>query len=845
MYAGDDNSFMISPMRGGYFIVSDDCEIDLIFPEPSIDPQADHYLYIKDMGDDVFFTILNLEETDSLKGKGFTARHPEYSIKVDYSLLSFQRHHIKIEDSTYIITYNKNLYFIDHGKLVKTIEFDKPIINISIDDQQNVWISTLYGGGVFMYPRCEFDRPPKVFFKGKSVSKVLQDREKNYWFSTIGDGIYFTTSVGFNIFAVGIGGKRNVICFAIEEDHLYFSTADMNLYKCLIKDDEIIDYTELNYPGVRNWIFNILPEDDGSLWLAGTKYTKYDPKGVPVENIEEITAFSFFRSSDGLTYVGRAGLSIFKGDEVIYIEPDVFHERIYTIGEDVDKTIWLGTLNGLYTYKDSVVKKANVEGMPDVRINSIDNFREYLLVGTASFGVVFIKNDSVYKIINEDNGLSSNMVKSTVTIGDSIIWLAQSDGLNQLSFNNEDLQFETQWISIYDGMPTSAIQSVSCHNGVIWLGTERGILSFYPENVNLKLEAPIISLDKVLVNNSEVELNDTINLEYDQNNIKIFYKGISFRGPDIVRYRYLLMPEIDEIVPTNDPYVDFPGLEPGTYTFFVNAGYKNSIWSENPARMVIRINSHYTNSWWFILIIIIAGLLIALIFIYLVISYYKKREDKRLRLLRVENRYFRSQLNPHFIFNSLVAIQGFIYKSKREEAANYLSKFAKLVRYLMSTNEHEFVPLSRDLVFINNFLNIQQLRFDNKFEYVINIDENIDTELILIPPMMAQPFIENAIEHGFQHKEGKGFLKIEFMLEDDYLLIIIEDDGIGREKSKQMNIKREEKTRTHSTVIMQERINLLNKTLKRKVTIQIIDLIDESGIAAGTKVLMYYPVENG
>ena len=111
--------------------------------------------------------------------------------------------------------------------------------------------------------------------------------------------------------------------------------------------------------------------------------------------------------------------------------------------------------------------------------------------------------------------------------------------------------------------------------------------------------------------------------------------------------------------------------------------------------------------------------------------------------------------------------------------------------------------------------------------------------------MMAQPFIENAIEHGFQHKEGKGFLKIEFMLEDDYLLIIIEDDGIGREKSKQMNIKREEKTRTHSTVIMQERINLLNKTLKRKVTFQIIDLIDESGIAAGTKVLMYYPVENG
>ncbi len=842
IYVTREGPLYISPMRGGYFIASDDCEIIVKSNEPLMKNDMDYYLYFKDMGDNIFMTILQGEESDSLKGIDFVNRHPEYFIKIDYANTSFQRHNIRIEDSTHIITYNNKLYLIDKGNLIKTLEYDKPIINLSIDDQKNIWVSTLYGGGVMMYPNLNFDRPPKIYFQGKSVSKVLQDREKNYWFSTIGDGIYFTTSIGFNIFSAGKGGNRNIISFSINGDNLYFSTAEKKLYKCLIQDDEIIKYTELHYPGIMNWIFNILPEDDGSLWLAGTKYTKYDPDGKPIENENSLTAYSFHRSSNGLTYIGRAGLSIYDDNQMLFQETEIFHERIFTIGEDEDKTIWLGTLNGLYTFKDSMVVRANITGLPEVRIYSIDNFRDFLLLGTSSLGVVFIKNDSVYKIIDEESGLTSNMVKSTVTIGDSVIWLAQPDGLNKLAFNKDNLDYENRWISINDGLPTSAIQKIDYNDGVIWLGTERGILSFYPENVNLKLVPPLISIDKLLVNNDEIDLNDTINLEYDQNNIKIFYKGISFRGPDMVRYRYLLLPDIDEIVPTNNRYVDFPGLKAGTYTFFVNAGYRNSIWSQNPARMVIIIKSHFTASLWFILLMLILGLIAIILFIYIVTIYYKRREDKRLRLLRVENRYFRSQLNPHFIFNSLVAIQGFIYKSKKEEAGIYLSKFAKLVRYLMSTNEHEFVTLSRDLVFINNFLNIQQLRFNNKFDYVINIDENIDPEMISIPPMMAQPFIENAIEHGLQHKEDRGFLKIEFTLEDDYLLIVIEDNGVGREKSRQMNIKRDEKGRTHSTVIMNERINLLNKILKRKVTFQIVDLTDEVGKATGTKVLMYYPI---
>ncbi|MFC2106843.1 sensor histidine kinase [Bacteroidota bacterium] len=842
IYVDTIGSMWISPMRGGHFILSDQCNMQVVNDEPTINENEEYYLYLKDMGDDVFLTILTFNNKDILKGESFISDYPDYYIKTDYSSLTFQRHCIKLQDSSYIITYKNILFYIVNGELINKIHYDKPIINLSLDDKNNVWVSTLYGGGVMMYPDLNFNRKPKVFFKGKSISKVLQDREKNYWFSTIGDGIYFTTSVGFNIFSVGSGGNRNIIAFAINGDHLYFSTAEKNLYKSLINNDEIAECTELNYPGITNWIFNILPEDDGTLWLAGTKYTKYNPEGQPFEPNYAQTAFSFLRSSDGLTYIGRAGLSIYDDEEILFQEEEIFHDRIYAIGEDIDNTIWMGTLHGLYTFKDSVVQKANVKGMSETRIYCISKFKDFLIVGTGSDGLLFIKNDSVYKKIDKENGLSSNMVKSVASIGDSIIWLAMSDGLNKLSYTNEGLEFSNQWISIYDGMPSTAIQQIEYHNGVIWMGTERGILSFYPENVNLELIPPIITIDKILVNSTEIELSDTIQLDYDYNNIKIFYKGISFRGPEMVRYRYRLIPDNNVITNTNNRYIDFPGLKAGTYTFRVNAGYKNSIWSENPATLVIKIKPHFTSTLWFILIIVLLGLVVILIFVKLVLGYFKRREDNRLRLLRVENRYFRSQLNPHFIFNSLAAIQGFIYKNNKEEAGLYLSKFAKLIRYLMSTNEHEFVSLSRDLVFINNFISVQQLRFGERFEYSINIDENIDPEEIMIPPMMAQPFIENAIEHGFQHKKGKGLLKIEFLQEGNLMIIIIEDNGIGREKSKKIKHNIDKKSRTHSTSIMHERIKLLNQIIKKKVTIQIIDLIDVSGQAAGTKVIINYPI---
>ena len=230
-------------------------------------------------------------------------------------------------------------------------------------------------------------------------------------------------------------------------------------------------------------------------------------------------------------------------------------------------------------------------------------------------------------------------------------------------------------------------------------------------------------------------------------------------------------------------------------------------------------------------------------FILAAVAIYLYFRNKRLKSkhqnIELEQKLLRSQMNPHFIFNSLIAIQSFIYNNDAILAGDYLAKFADLVRKILENSRIESISLEDEIKTIELYLELQLLRFENKFEYKIDIDSGIDTQKIKLPPMLAQPFIENAIEHGLRYRQDKGFLYIGFNKIDSHLRLTVEDNGIGREKAKEI-----EKARKHKSLamaIVKERIDILSKKFNERFILNVEDLYDDSGKAAGTRIVLEIP----
>ncbi len=237
---------------------------------------------------------------------------------------------------------------------------------------------------------------------------------------------------------------------------------------------------------------------------------------------------------------------------------------------------------------------------------------------------------------------------------------------------------------------------------------------------------------------------------------------------------------------------------------------------------------------------IAAGVLIISLFLLLFFQRKKLKAEQNSHSL--EQKLLRSQMNPHFIFNSLASIQNFVINQKTTEASIYLARFSQLVRNILDSSVDENVPLQKEIETIQNYLELQKVRYAGQFDYSLTVDKKIDKENMMIPPMLAQPFIENSIEHGIKYKESAGQIDIRFHLEGDLIRFEVEDDGVGREKAKEIELKQKRIHRSMSTSITQERLIKLNKKLRHKIKMEIIDLKDNMGKACGTRVTFGIPV---
>jgi len=288
---------------------------------------------------------------------------------------------------------------------------------------------------------------------------------------------------------------------------------------------------------------------------------------------------------------------------------------------------------------------------------------------------------------------------------------------------------------------------------------------------------------------------------------------------------------------------------------------KDTLYNENSSKQIAEMQTKYEtekkekeiqiqslklkNRERIIIFIVVFILLFAILVILLFNRYKLKQRNFQNELeksnLEIEQKLLRSQMNPHFIFNSLNSIKSFIIENEPDSAEIYLGKFAKLMRYILDNSRQSFIPLEDEINTLQLYMELEKVRFSNKFDFKINIEPEIDIERTYIPPMLIQPFVENSILHGVTKKKEKGEINIELKKENNLIKCLIIDDGVGREGSSK---PKSSKTRKSLGMqLIKERLELVNQQMAANISVKIIDLKDEAGKASGTKVELNIPFE--
>lgn len=359
---------------------------------------------------------------------------------------------------------------------------------------------------------------------------------------------------------------------------------------------------------------------------------------------------------------------------------------------------------------------------------------------------------------------------------------------------------------------------------------------------------PGFTINAILVNGNKITGNKLLSLSHKENDIDINYSVLSFSTDRRYQLYYRINDGKWQLTSGNVRDLKLASLSPGGYNISFELRSDNGKIYPQPAIEFI-IKKPIWTEWWFL-----GGCLILLTASGY--TYYKwqtniLKEQNALMLEKVELEKnlrnsmltsIRAQMNPHFFYNALNAIQSFIFSDDKRNASTYLVKLSRLTRMILEMSEKESITLDEETDALKLYLELEKMRFSDDFQFEVFTAENVDTELVKIPPMIVQPYVENAIKHGLLHRKGYKQLSIQFRKDNGTLCITIDDNGIGRTKANELNQIRKDKHDPFATKANSRRIDLLNKERNKDIGVVYIDKKDEHGNATGTTVVISIPL---
>lgn len=610
-------------------------------------------------------------------------------------------------------------------------------------------------------------------------------------------------------------------------------------------------------PGLKkesNW-YSLFEDHAGYIWMAGFKngWIKWHPEKQTIENIsDKFQPCSgtrlrpvFLQDSRKNVWMSNCG-----GITVYSYERDTFYNfpceedqdcpnsfyRTKGLVEDDQGRIWMGEASKVG------LGLANVE-QPELGITkkiALDT-----LIASDSF--------QIKKGFAQDFAITYPFVKDK----QGYIWLISKAGLLRMdqAFKSLEIFSDNDGLELLDPDLNvfTLMGLIQLSDGQIVMGFRKGVGFFRPEQLRYNQELPRPYLTSLKVFNEELLTDSSlyfakdIYLDYTQNFFSLEFSSIGFTHPEKNFYQYQLEgvdPSWTDAGQRN--YVGYTNIDGGDYTFKVKAANVDGMWNKEPLKIRLHISTPWWKTAWFRTFVLLG--ILASIFAFYQYRINRLMKEERLRsqyekkLANVELTALRAQMNPHFIFNCLNSIDHYIIKNETRKASEYLNSFSRLIRLILQNSRSNYINLKDELEALKLYMEMESLRFNHRFDYVVQVEKEMDLESTEIPPMIIQPYVENAIWHGLMHKKGKGKVVLTLGRENGYLHCSIEDNGIGRDKAAQLKSKNRTRKKSMGMGITKDRINIINNLYNTDTSVHVIDLKDKQGIGVGTRIELTIPI---
>ncbi len=791
------------------------------------------------------------EQTSAVQ---YVKKNVKIPLKLDDLPKLFLKHYFatKYNENKIIISCGQLVYDVSNYIIVNKTKYPFKIHWLSKDLNNNVWLCG-ENSGAWCFKNGEIKKTPDInLLNDYNVSSVLNDNKNGYWFTTLHNGVFYLPS--FNVLHFNKTDKliKNNINTAYKyKDSLwigYYSNLltlkTPNQTKTIkLSDNSSMEVTKMFYDtinkqtvvGTSSYLYTIKSEK-----LTSIKYVYKDMQNGKSRyfNINDVIS----DNAGGYWIGGGDGFYHYIDGKTDFSSSydKNFRLRVNAVFLDKENELWLGTINGLWKYKNKYLQYlGRTNDLFKHRVLDIIEFQNKMVIGTKGGGIlIFYKNH--IKQITKDDGLSSNTI-TTMTVSGKYLWAGTKNGLNCICFKTEDSsEVQIKKFTKAHGLLTNEIKKIFAVDSTLYLATNYGLIKFNTGLMQTDSSQIPIYLKDLIINNKKVALKKSYELKYNENNLYITFEGISFKNANNILYKYMMQGIDTAWTYTKNRELRFSFLPSGNYKLLINAVNSDEIWNAHP----ITISFNISKPFWQTISFTLFSIIFLFALVYFLFQYRLNEIRKKAAIKNKLNKYMNqalvNQMNPHFLFNALNSINNYILKNDKTEASKYLTKFSGLVRLILENSQKEYITIYEEVKTNKLYLDIESSRLKNSLEYEFIIDKSINQFSTKIPSLLIQPFLENAVWHGIQPLDKKGRITIIISKKDLFLQIEVKDNGIGRKKSKEINNNTKFKKQSLGIEIIWKRMKLLEQLYPKGVYIEYTDLHDKNE-AVGTLVKISIP----
>ena len=734
--------------------------------------------------------------------------------------------------------------FYELDRLGKTLYFPGTTGFFPMDG--DLWITTVNGAFRLKDLRKNglTKAPRQHLLQGFKVSSVLKDREKGLWFSTLDKGIvYMPNFIVKNISVFGESKEIDVTHVVVDSnkdifyanhlgvfrlrDHFSLIASNYNSRNIISQFDNMlvlpntqrelpIDVTDKKYWRVPNY-FDSFNEQDTSLLTCSSQVMRIHRNG------KMDTLYDYFLSKN-------------------------YHKNLHHFFETVcssDKgEIFVGNAKGLFCLKNGVLDNSM---FPEViRNNRVSRVRYSkalgLVIGTRGEGIYIFKDGRITNHITTANGLVNDQI-NTIQLekNGNTCWIATNNGVSKVFFRgNKCVRIHN--ILNANGLATNEVNYIHLDKNTVYLATKKGISKF-PADLSFLINSlkKQVSVKKMIVD-GKVIYPKSKNLEVASNSkmIRVELRSTNYKSLGTQRYKYRLS-AADKWIYGSDGSIDFYDLNSGEYHLELSYLNDNGMWQKPYGIFNLHKRPRFVETIWFYLFLVLSSFLVSFtVFRIRAVQINRQRKYKRL-IEKLEQKALLAQMNPHFIFNSLNSIQSFLVYNENHLAEKYLQMLSQLIRMTLNNSRESEVTIRQEIDVLTKYVELEKMRFKDRFDFEIIISLTHMELQNHIPPMLVQPFVENAIIHGFKGLDITGRLEINFKeLVENRLVVVVTDNGIGYQSKEENALDSEHKS--YGMQITSERLSLFREKYDAEFDFVIEKLTDETGKPGGTKIIILIPV---